>query len=102
VHLDFAPVRLADSEGHRIYSEMNTGDWWWYTQHQLSTGVTIVPVICESTKTHLNNLLGDLHAWQLYLTIDNIQKDIRRTPIMHAWILSGLIPCPPKGGKNID
>jgi len=27
-HLDFEPVRLADSEGGRIYSKMNTGDWW--------------------------------------------------------------------------
>jgi hypothetical protein len=32
-HLDFESVRLADSEGRRIYSEMNTGDWWWDTQH---------------------------------------------------------------------
>jgi len=31
-HLDFEPVRLADSEGRRIYSEMNTGDCWWDTQ----------------------------------------------------------------------
>jgi len=29
-HLDFEPVCLADSKNCRIYSEMNTGDWWWY------------------------------------------------------------------------
>jgi len=34
-HLDFEPVRLADSEGRRIYSEMKLGDWWWDTQDQL-------------------------------------------------------------------
>src|SRR5882757_2002005 len=45
-HLDFEPVRLADSEGRRIYSEMNTGDWWWDTQNELPAGATIVPVIC--------------------------------------------------------
>src|SRR5882757_6166875 len=45
-HLEFEPVRLADSEGRRIYSEMNTGDWWWDTQNQLPAGATIVPVIC--------------------------------------------------------
>jgi hypothetical protein len=27
-HQDFEPVRHTDSEGGRIYSEMNTGDWW--------------------------------------------------------------------------
>jgi hypothetical protein len=30
-HLDFEPVRLAESEGLRIYRDMNTGDWWWDT-----------------------------------------------------------------------
>jgi hypothetical protein len=101
-HLDFEPVRLADSESRRIYSEMNTGDWWWDTQDQLPAGATIVPVICASDKTHLTNFSGDQHAWPLYLTIGNIQKDIRRTPKKRAWILVGLIPCPPKGAKNTD
>ena len=27
-----APTRLRDSLGKRIYSEINTGDWWWETQ----------------------------------------------------------------------
>jgi len=101
-HLDFEPVHLADFEGRRISSEINTGDWWWDTKNQLPTGATIVPVISASDKTHLNNFSDDQHAWPLYLTIGNIQKDIRRTPKKHAWILVGLIPCPPKGAKNID
>ena len=71
-HLDFEPVCLADSEGRRIYSEMNTGDWWWDKQDQLPAGATIVPVICASDKTHLTNFSGDQHAWPLYLTIGNI------------------------------
>ena len=74
--LDFEPVRLADSEGHQIYSEINTGDWWWDPQDQLPAGVTIVPVICASDKTYLTNSLGNQHGWPLYLTIGNIQKDI--------------------------
>jgi len=81
---------------------MNTGKWWWDTQDQLPAGATIVPVICASEKTHLNNFSGDLHAWPLYLTIGNIWKDIRCTPETRAWILVGLIPCPPKGAKNTD
>jgi len=102
VHLDIEPVRLADSEGRRIYCEMNTGDWWWDTQDQLPAGATIVPVICASDKTHLTNFSGDQHAWPLYLTIGNIREDIRRTPKKRTWIPFGLIPCPPKGAKNID
>jgi len=71
-HLDLEPVRLADSEGPRIYSEMNRGDWWWDTHDQLPAGATIVPVICASDKTHLTNFSDDQHAWPLYLTIVNI------------------------------
>jgi len=101
-HLDCQPVRLADSEGHRIYSEMNTGDWWWDTQDHLATGATIVPVIWASDKTHLTNYSGDQHAWPLYLRNCNIWKDICRTSKKRAWILLGLIPCPPKDAKKID
>jgi hypothetical protein len=50
----------------------------------------------------LTNLSGDQHAWPLYLTIANIQKDIRLAPKQRAWILVGLIPCPVKVAKNID
>jgi len=71
-HLDFEPVRLADFDSRRIYSEMNTGDWWWDTQDQLPAGATIVPVIFASDKTHLTNFSGDQHAWPLYRTIGNI------------------------------
>jgi hypothetical protein len=90
-HLDFEPVRLADSKGRRIYCNMNTSDWWCDTQAQLPARATIVPVISASDKTHLTNFLGDQHARPLYLTIGNIQKDIRRTPKKRAWILFGLI-----------
>jgi hypothetical protein len=78
------------------------GDWWWHTQDQLPAEATIVPDICASDKTHLTNVSGDQHAWPLYRTIGSIGKDIRRAPKKWAWILVGLIPCPPKGGKNID
>ena len=100
VPLDFEPVRLADSESRRLYSEMNIGDWWWNTQDHHPAGATIVPVICASDKTHLTNFLGDHHAWPLYLTIGNIRKDIRSTPATRTWISFRLIPCSPKGAKN--
>jgi len=76
---------------------MNNGDWWWDTQDQLRAGVTIVPVMCASDKTHFTNSSGDQHALPLYFTIGNIRNDVRCTPKKHARILVGLIPCPPKG-----
>jgi len=102
-HLDFELVHLADSESRWIYSEINTGDWWWWDMHnQHPVEVMIVPVICVSDKTHLTNSSGDHHAWPLYLIIGNIGKDILSTPKKQAWILVGLIPCPPKGANNTD
>jgi hypothetical protein len=64
--------------------------------------VSIVPVICASNKTHLSNFSGNQHAWPLYPKIGNFEKDIRNTPKKCAWILVGLILCPPKGAKNTD
>jgi hypothetical protein len=101
-HLDLELVRLTESEGRRIYSEMDTGDWWRDTKNQLPAGAMIVSVICASDKTNLTNFSGDQHAWLLYLTIGNIRKDIHHTPTKRPWILVGLIRCPPKGAKNID
>jgi len=102
VHLDFEPVHLADWESRQIYSEMNTGDWWWDTPDQLPAGVRIVPVICASDKTHLTNFSGDQQASPLDLMIGNIRKDICPTPKKRACILVGLIPCPPKGARYTD
>jgi len=95
-------VRVADLKCRRIYSEMNTDDWWCDTQDQLRAGVTIGPVICASDKTHLPNFSPNQNAWPLYLTIGNIRKGIRHTPNKRAWILVRLISCPPKGAKNTD
>jgi len=102
VHLDFELVHLAESVGHPIYTEMDMGDWRWDTLHHLLAGVMIVPVICASYKTQLTNFSGDQHAWQLYLTVGNIRKDIRCTCKNSAWICTGPNSCPPKRAKYMD
>lgn len=98
--LDFAPVQLFDSADNRIYTEMNTGAWWWETQEHLPAGASIIPVILASDKTHLTNFSGDKSAWPLYMSIGNIRKDVRRTASRRAWILIGFIPVPPKGAAD--
>jgi hypothetical protein len=44
----------------------------------------------------LINYSCDKSGWQLYMSIGNIQKDIRRKLNNHAWILIGWLPIPPK------
>jgi len=31
-HMVYAPIREYDSSAERLYSEMETADWWWDTQ----------------------------------------------------------------------
>ena len=31
-HLVYEPIREFDREGNQVYTDMNTGDWWWRTQ----------------------------------------------------------------------
>ena len=37
-HMVFGRTRAVDAEGDRVYSEMNSADWWWETQDRLPAG----------------------------------------------------------------
>ena len=76
-HTVYGPSRLFDSNGGRIYNEIHTGNWWWEMQDMLPEGGTLVPLIFASDKTHLTNFSGDKSAWPLYMSLGNINKEIR-------------------------
>ncbi|KAH8144500.1 uncharacterized protein LAJ45_11475 [Morchella importuna] len=75
----------------------------YYYRHPMNTlpeGSTVVPIICASDGTHFTNFSGDKNAWPIYLTIGNIKSLVRSKPTGHSLILLGLLPVPPKLGKN--
>ncbi|KAF8416287.1 hypothetical protein EV426DRAFT_541380, partial [Tirmania nivea] len=67
-------------------------DWWWKTQNEHPEHSTIVPIICISDKAYLTNFSGNKSIWPLYMTIENILKDIRRECSIRAWICIGPLP----------
>ncbi|KAF6227507.1 hypothetical protein HO173_012247 [Letharia columbiana] len=90
--LYYRPVRQRNANGARVYSEMHTADWWWETQDKLPDGSTVVPIILASDKTHLSRMHGDQHAWPVYITIGNLQRDARRAHSRPGMAILGMIP----------
>ena len=93
-------MQLFNSADNRIYTEINSGDWWWEIQEHLPAGGSIIPIILASDKTHLTNFSGDKSAWPLYMSTGNIRKDIWRTVSKRACNLFSFIPIPPKGAPD--
>jgi len=111
--LVYAPEKhyTSSDKKSRIFSEMNSGRWWWTRQvgsylncscnqsHHVPQkelekefpGITIVPVILSSDKTRVV-LFGTKTAYPVYMTIGNIPKDIRRKPSRRTHILVGYLP----------
>ncbi|KAF8258061.1 hypothetical protein EI94DRAFT_1780982 [Lactarius quietus] len=99
---DFAPYLILAPERHytdeekdeRVYHDMYTGGWWWFTQVAIEKelpGVTIVPVLISSDKTQLTPFQNK-SAYPVYMMIGNIPKEFHRKASMRAYVLLGYLP----------
>ena len=91
-NLVYAPVRVKTLDDVRVYTEMNTGDWWWDIQSQLSVGATVVPILIATDKTQMTQHHGDQSLWPVYMTIGNLDRATRRSQTRPGLVLVGLIP----------
>ncbi|KAG2115030.1 hypothetical protein DEU56DRAFT_874260 [Suillus clintonianus] len=86
---------------HYIYQgqERQIGEFWtsddaWEIQDQLPEGATIVLIIAASDKTPVTRHTGGLEMHPLFLTIGNIQADVRMKATSHAWRCTAFMPIP--------
>ncbi|KAG1845377.1 hypothetical protein C8R48DRAFT_617186 [Suillus tomentosus] len=61
---------------------------------QLPKGATIVPIIIASDKTPVTRHTGGLEMHPIFVSIANIQSDVRMRATSHAWRCVGFMPIP--------
>jgi hypothetical protein len=61
-------------------------------QDQLPVGATLVPIIIASDKTPVTCHTGGLEMHPVFVTIGNIQSDVRMQATSHAWQCVAFIP----------
>ncbi|KAG2347324.1 hypothetical protein BDR05DRAFT_1040781 [Suillus weaverae] len=97
-HMCYDPHYIYQGQEHQI-GEFWTSDDAWEIQvssctNQLPEGATIVPIIAASDKTPVTRHTGGLEMHPLFLTIGNIQADIRMKVTSHAWRCTAFMPIP--------
>jgi hypothetical protein len=100
-NLVYEPVRHTKDTGDRLYSEMNTAEWWWETQLALPATSTIVPLLLATDKTLLTQHHGDTTAWPVYLTIGNLDRKTRRSQKRPGQVLLGFLPVMAKDTEDV-
>ncbi|KAG9122943.1 hypothetical protein FRC07_000441 [Ceratobasidium sp. 392] len=91
-HIEFASVIEFGPDGICRFHNMNTADYWNLWQRFLPRGTTHGAVIMMSDATQLSQHSGDTSAHGVYMSLANIDKDIREDLSSGAWLLVGMIP----------
>ncbi|KAG2339690.1 hypothetical protein BDR05DRAFT_977659 [Suillus weaverae] len=82
-HMCYDPHHIYQGQ-ERQFGEFWTSDDAWEIQNQLPEGATIVPIIAASDKTPVTRHTGGLEMHPLFLTIRNIQADVRMKAMSHS------------------
>ena len=63
-------------------------------QNQLPVGAMIVPIVLASDKAPVTRMTGDEEMHPLFLTIANINSDVRMKATSHSWACIAYTPTP--------
>jgi hypothetical protein len=76
--LFYAFIRQFNDDNERIYTKMHIKNWWWKTQKKILEKTIIVSFLIILNKTMLSQHQNDRAIWFVYLTINNLNRDLRR------------------------
>ncbi|KAG2116454.1 uncharacterized protein F5147DRAFT_743089 [Suillus discolor] len=102
-HMMYDP-HIVTTGSEREYGEFFTANMAFDIQNNLPEGATMVPIILASDKTpvtcyrdlrrNITRMSGGLEMHPVFLTIANIQSEVRMKATAHAWRCVAFIPIP--------
>jgi hypothetical protein len=90
-NLVYVSIRQCNDENVKIYSKMQTTDWWWKIQKQLSENITIISLLIITNKIVFTQHHDDVTTWSMYLIIENLKIEVRRKQTRSSSLLLDFI-----------
>ncbi|KAG1862846.1 hypothetical protein C8R48DRAFT_603026 [Suillus tomentosus] len=90
-HMTFNPY-VANVKNQREYGDYMSADMAWKIQDHLPLGATQVPIILGSDKTPVTRLAGGIEMHPVFVTIGNIDSEVRSKATLRAWRCVAYIP----------
>ncbi|KAG1832538.1 hypothetical protein EV424DRAFT_1564026 [Suillus variegatus] len=90
-HMTFDPHVVQAGDQHE-YGDYMSADMAWKIQDHLPVGATQVPIILGSDKTPVTRVTGGLEMHPVFITIGNIDSEVRSKATLRAWRCVGYMP----------
>ncbi|KAG1813400.1 hypothetical protein EV424DRAFT_1565654 [Suillus variegatus] len=90
-HMTFDP-HVVQAGDQREYGDYMSADMAWKIQDHLPVGATQVPIILGSDKTPVTRVTGGLEMHPVFITISNIDSEVRSKATLRAWRCVGYMP----------
>ncbi|KZP14742.1 hypothetical protein FIBSPDRAFT_751423 [Athelia psychrophila] len=94
MEMDPRKVFTDTDRDERVYTQFMTGDHAWACQDNLPLGATLVGVVGASDKTCVTSHSGGLQMHPAFLSIANIDGEVRMKASSHAWLCTAFMPIP--------
>ncbi|KAG1780065.1 hypothetical protein EV702DRAFT_1178226 [Suillus placidus] len=90
-HMTYTP-HIINIRNQCEYGDYMSADMAWKIQDYLPVGATQVPIILGSDKTHVTRITGGLKMHPIFITIGNIDSEVRSKATLRAWRCIAYMP----------